>query len=232
MSSRAAPLCRTRQPAAPFASRRGRAPVRDARACLDLGRRGVADATRAAMAIISEARAARAYDANPTDALDLRAQELRHARPNLRLDVLTQIMVDHCVDWVILVDQHVIVTRFELGHRRVLGLESSDADTRAIPRAITTNERATIAHAASLMVHEHIRQLMIVPDHQPALRLRGDRIRTLPGGELATERPLTPTVGLYFTTATQDMCDRLEARQAQLDARAPLVSARAAPRAL
>lgn len=66
---------------------------------------------------------------------------MRRARPNLRLDALTQLMVDHGVDWILLVDQHVIVTRFALRHRQVLGLESRAADERTIARAITTSER-------------------------------------------------------------------------------------------
>ncbi len=175
------------------------------------------------MVIINESLDERAYGAAAAEMLEARAQEMRRARPNLRLDVLAQIMIDHDVDWVLLVDQHVIVTRFELGHRRVRDLESADsgpADPRAITRAITTNERATIGHATNLMVHEHVRQIVIVPDHQPARRSLGDGVRALPGCGLATERPLGSTVGLYFTTATQDLCDRLEARQAKLDARA------------
>lgn len=68
------------------------------------------------------------------------------------------------------------------------------------------------------MVHEHVRQIMIVPDHQPARRFLGDGARS--GCELTRERPLVPTVGLYFATATKEMCVRLEARQARLDARA------------
>ncbi|MEO8550776.1 MAG: hypothetical protein ABI678_12410, partial [Kofleriaceae bacterium] len=79
----------------------------------------------------------------------------------------------------------------------------------------------------SLMVHEHVRQIMIVPDHQPARHFLGDGVRVSSGRELAAERPVVPIVGLYFTTATQQMCDRLEARQADLDARAGSRAARA-----
>ncbi|CAN5360201.1 hypothetical protein BH11MYX1_BH11MYX1_09810 [soil metagenome] len=66
--------------------------------------------------VIHESVEERAYAATATDTLEIRAQEMRRARPNLRLDVLAQLMVDHDVDWVLL-DQHVIVTRLELDGR-------------------------------------------------------------------------------------------------------------------
>ena len=92
------------------------------------------------------------------------------ARPDLRLGALARLMIDHHIGCVPIVDErgrpHGIVTKFDLVEQlepemRNLAATATAGDVM-MPLAITLDEYATVAHAASMMALEDLHHVMIV----------------------------------------------------------------------
>lgn len=85
------------------------------------------------------------------------------ARPELGVAALTQLMLEHHIGCIPIVDERGrprgIVTKLDLVERDAPGIIAADV---MMPLAITLDHRATIAHAAAMMAAEDFHHVMIV----------------------------------------------------------------------
>ena len=85
------------------------------------------------------------------------------ARPDLGVPALTQLLVDHHIGCVPIVDERGrprgIVTKLDLVEKSRSGATAADV---MMPLAITLNLNATIAHAAAVMSLEDFHHVMVV----------------------------------------------------------------------
>ena len=96
---------------------------------------------------------------------DIMARDLVCARPDITIDALTELLVQHHIGCIPIVDDAGrpmgIVTKLDLMERG--GLTAADV---MMPLAITLNQHATIAHAAAVMGLEDFHHVMVVgADH-------------------------------------------------------------------
>lgn len=97
---------------------------------------------------------------------DVMAHDLVCARPELRIDALARLMVDNHIGCVPIVDERGrpvgIVTKFDLVERMMSERATGTAAEVMMPLALTLDEHATVAHAASMMALEDLHHVMIV----------------------------------------------------------------------
>jgi len=94
---------------------------------------------------------------------DIMTKDVVCARPDLGVSALVQLMLEHHIGCIPIVDERGrprgIVTKLDLVERITPGIIAADV---MMPLAITLNLHATIAHAAAVMALEDFHHVMVV----------------------------------------------------------------------
>jgi CBS domain-containing protein len=98
---------------------------------------------------------------------EIMARDVVCARPDLAIQALTRLLVQHHIGCVPIVDDAGrpigIVTKLDLVDTQLSAMTAGEV---MMPLAITLNDHATIAHAAAVMGLEDFHHVMVVgPDH-------------------------------------------------------------------